>query len=952
MRHLSAALALMACLLAPASAQADFGFQPGAEGFEAIARAEGGAPDTLAGSHPYALTLRLGFEGGDARNLTVAMPPGLLQNPAALDRCTQAQFNTPRSSPFEASRSGEDCPYSSQLGTIDVHTGLGGGSVRRFGVFNLVPAPGVPAQIGFAPYGVPVVLDTGIVAGPEGTYTFTLEAANLTQAFEIQRLDLTLWGTPWGASHDGERGDCLNEAEPEFAWAKCSVGPPVTNRPLAYLTMPTDCGEAMRFTATATAWQQPTPAAAAYESTEGGQPVHPEGCAGLGFGPTSFGQLTDRKASSASGFSFSLANKLESLTFPDERLPSQPRTAVVSLPDGVTVNPSLGVGLGVCTPGQLAAETAFSPPGAGCPSESKIGDFTVRTPLFKGEEELEGAIYIAQPDDPSAPGAENPFDSLLAVYLVAKTPQRGLLVKLAGKLVPDPADGQIVASFDDLPKLPYTELALHFRVGQRAPLITPASCGPALTRIELTPWATGLAPLSSTTASQIETGIGGGPCPSGTPPFAPQAIAGSLNSNSGSYTPFYLHLTRADTEQEITSYSAVLPRGITGRLAGIPFCPDAAIAAARIRSGREETANPSCPAASRIGRTLAGYGVGSALAYAPGGVYLAGPYHGQPLSIVTIDAATVGPFDLGTVVIRSAFEVDPETAQLRIDSAGSDPIPHILGGIPLHLREVRVFIDRPNFTRNATGCEPSQVLSTLTGSGARFGDPSDDSSATVSNHYQLLNCRDLGFRPRLGLRLRGPARRGAFPSLRATYATRGPRDSNLRRIEVDMPHQLFLAQNHIRAVCSRPQFESESCPPGSVYGSAAAFTPLLDQPLRGEVYLRSSENKLPDLVADLRSGSIRIVLEGRIGPSGRGGIQAFFDELPDAPIERFTMLLRGGRQGLLVNSVNVCAHPPSVSVKALGQNNVGATFTTPLRGRCARHAHGARAGHRHREAAS
>lgn len=259
---------------------------------------------------------------------------------------------------------------------------------------------------------------------------------------------------------------------------------------------------------------------------------------------------------------------------------------------------------------------------------------------------------------------------------------------------------------------------------------------------------------------------------------------------------------------------------------------------------------------------------------------------------------------------------------------------------------------RDRFTHNPSSCEASRLESTLTGAGRRLGEDSDDSSATVTEHFQLLNCLTLGFRPKLGLRLLGRTRRGGYPALRATYVSRGARDSNLRRIEVDMPHQLFLAQNHIRRVCTRPAFEAGVCPPGSVYGRAVAYTPLLDQPLRGRVYLRSSSHKLPDLVTDLRSGSIRIVLEGRIGPSKRGGIRAFFDDLPDAPISRFTMLLRGGRHGLLTNSVNVCRRPPVAAVKGLAQNDKGAIFASKLRGRCGKgknggkHGKGKHRGHR------
>ena len=216
----------------------------------------------------------------------------------------------------------------------------------------------------------------------------------------------------------------------------------------------------------------------------------------------------------------------------------------------------------------------------------------------------------------------------------------------------------------------------------------------------LSPWAQGAPERVQATDSPIDSGIEGGPCPTGAPPFEPQAVAGGVNSNVNSYTPYFVHLKRKDTEAEITSYSLVLPKGITGKLAGIPQCSDAAIDAARANSGLGEAANPSCPGASQVGRTETGYGVGSALTYAGGAMYLAGPYHGAPLSLVTINPATVGPFDLGTIVVRSAFDIDPLTAQLRIDSAASDPIPHIIEGIPLHLRDVRVYMDRHEFTHN------------------------------------------------------------------------------------------------------------------------------------------------------------------------------------------------------------------------------------------------------------
>jgi hypothetical protein len=418
--------------------------------------------------------------------------------------------------------------------------------------------------------------------------------------------------------------------------------------------------------------------------------------------------------------------------------------------------------------------------------------------------------------------------------------------------------------------------------------------------------------------------VDGAPCPQGTPAFRPQAQAGSINSQAGAFTPFYIHLTRRDTEQEITSYSTVLPPGLTGQIAGIPYCSDAAIEAARHRGGFEEAENPSCPAASQIGHTVSGYGVGPALNFAPGGLYLAGPFHGSTFSIVALDSAIVGPFDLGTVVVRSAIDVNPQTAQVSLDSAGSDPIPHIIDGIPIHLRDVRVYISKNHFTVNPTSCERSVVSSTLTGSGADFSNPADDTSADAVARYQAFNCASLPFQPQLKLRLRGGTVRGDYPSLRAEVRPR-PGDANISTAKVTLPSSEFLEQSHIKTICTRPQFAREACPAASVYGSAQGFSPLLAQPLEGNVYLRSApDRKLPDLVADLHGGGLglRIEVIGHID-SFHGGLRGTFETIPDAPVSRFVMNLNGGKRGLLVNSVDVCEQPQFGDARFVGYNNIG-----------------------------
>jgi len=929
-------MALAAALLLAAPAQG-FGFMPGAAGFDVQINGEGGTGvDTQAGSHPLSIVTSINFTEGNVRDLHLELPPGLIENPSAVDKCSQAQFQTPRSSPFETSRSGESCPPLSQIGIATLHSSAEGGGSRTFGLFNLTPPRGFPSQIGFNPFGIPITF-TPHIRELGGEYGATLDLTNLSQQIDFQGLTLTIWGTPWGVSHNGQRGECLNEAEPDFPFAKCPVLSGARGHlPFAYLTLPTSCNGPIDFTAVATSWQGATATSTALSRDVSGAPAGLTGCVLLGFEPVVMAQATNPRASSPSGFDFSLSPKEEALTNPSAKVPSQTRKAVVTLPEGMTLNPSLAAGLGSCSPQQYALEAATSPPGGGCPENAKVGTFTVQSPLF--EEPVSGAVYLAKPDDPATDvsGAENPFDSLLAVYLVAKNPRRGVLVKVAGKLTADPASGSLTASFDDLPQLPYANLKFHFREGQRAPLVTPSSCGTLTTGADLTPWNDPGGTVHSAPQFQISKGIGTGEaCPSqGVPPFSPGAVGGSLNSNAGSYTPFYLHLTRADSEQEFTSYSATLPPGLTGKIAGIPYCPDTAIEAAKRRTGREEELHPSCPAASQIGRTVSGYGASQVLAYAPGKLYLAGPYHGSAFSVVAIDSATVGPFDLGVIVVRSAIRVDRRTAQVSIDSAGSDPIPHILAGIPIRLRDVRVYIDRPETTLNPTSCERSVVSSTMTGSGLSTATTTDDDTARVSNFFQVANCLELQFAPQLSLRLKGGTKRGTFPSLRASLRPR-PGDANMARAAVTLPPALFLAQDHIKRVCSRRQFATEECPAASVYGQATAITPLLSRPLRGKVYLRSSDNLLPDLVVALRGDGIAIDVVGRID-SFKGGIRTIFDTVPDAPVTKFSLTLKGGKRSLLVNAADVCASPQRVLARFVGQNNTGEMTRPLLQARCGR----------------
>jgi len=482
--------------------------------------------------------------------------------------------------------------------------------------------------------------------------------------------------------------------------------------------------------------------------------------------------------------------------------------------------------------------------------------------------------------------------------------------------------GQLVSIAKDVPQLPFSSFSFHFREGGRSPLITPPGCGTFHAVAKFTPYSAA-DPVDPAPGEVVERsadftigrGVTGGSCPTGHAPFDPGFQAGTENNQAGSYSPFLMRLTRKDGEQDMGRFSFVLPPGVVAKLAGVPFCPEAAIARAQGRQGAhggtEEIADPSCPAASEIGRTVAGAGVGDQLTHVDGRLYLAGPWHGDPLSAVAITPAVAGPFDAGVVVVREALRLNPVTARAEVDGAASDPIPHILKGIPLNLRDLRVYADRPGFTLNATSCRPLEAEATIWGDGTAL-EPLGQTPVELSSRYQAAGCRALGFKPLLGLRLKGGTRRGAFPALRAAYVPRKHEQANLRRLALTFPSSEFIEQGHFRTICTRVQFAAgpgfgKQCPRGSVYGHVKVFTPLLDEPLSGPVYLRSSNHNLPDAVFALH-GLLDIEVSVRID-SVHGRLRATVQGAPDAPVSRAVVRMAGGQKGLFVNSRSLCFKP-------------------------------------------
>jgi hypothetical protein len=941
-----AANAVSAVSTVPVQSEAvPFGILPG---FIAPLTDEEGKAATLAGSHPYQQTLSFSFTtreaGGEVvndgfpRDFWAELPRGLAGDPGATPvLCTEAQLTG-----FEG------CPLESQVGVADVTiaAGRGNNGVSSTALYNMVPPPGSVAELGtnVATLGLFAHALAGVRSdGDYGVEVVTPDtiALGTNPVFGVQA---QIWGDPSADSHDEVR---------ECKVSGCSADPQET----AFLTTPADCpGTPLGYEALADSWEKPFPAfekqSATYEGTDlVGNPVHNESCGELDFEPTIKVIPTTNVTDSPSGLDVAVHQPQDMKL--SSRSPAPLRDATIRFPAGLAINPAQAAGLGACSEEQIgflgevkAGEEAgrldFSKTPQSCPEAAKIGTLEVTSPALVARNEaheteedvegnpvlepLRGSLYIARP-------FANPFGTLIATYLVVEDEATGIVAKLAGRGELDPQTGQLTTYFKHNPEMPLEDVRVHIFGGSRGAFITPPTCSPEgfKTESELTPWS---APEGKDafpeSGFQTTAAPGGGTCPATEAqlPFAPKLAAGSQSAAAGKFSPLLFKLSREDGSQRLGKIEATLPTGLSARLAGVATCSEADIAKARSREAPEagalEQSDPSCPAASEVGTVTASAGAGPTPYYTTGHAYLAGPYKGAPLSIATIAPAIAGPFDLGTVVVRAGVYLDPATAQGRIVS---DPLPKILDGVPLDVRSVSVRATRPNFTLNPTSCDEKffggQVLSTL-------GQP-----AALKERFQVGGCKSLPFKPKLSTRLFGPIHRGGHPRLKAVFTAKAG-EANTAAISFTLPRSEFIDQAHFRTICTRVQFAAQACPAGSVYGHVKAYTPLLDYPLEGPIYLRSSSHKLPDVVLALQGPAYQplfLEADGRVD-SVKGGLRVRFESVPDAPLSKAIVEMQGGKKGLFQNSTNICKGTHRATLQLDGQNGKVADSNPKLVAQC------------------
>ena len=281
--------------------------------------------------------------------------------------------STPRAPrPSKPSLSGESCPDHSQIGVVTVRT-----SPRRrrhAHLRRLQPraAAGRPFRARLHPLRRADRLRPHTSANRAANTASPSNAANLPQLVDLDGLKLTLWGAPWVASHDAERGNCLNEAEPAAFFAKMLGRRRSQRIPAPRLPDPAHLlrGAArLHRRAPTPGSSRPGASSAVVQPLQPGRPAEARR---LRRGPLPAAalrrSLANPRASSADGFDFnSTPTSRRPTAAANGSPPRRSKKAVVALPEGMTINPSVGAGLGVCTAGQYAAETVASAAGRGLP---------------------------------------------------------------------------------------------------------------------------------------------------------------------------------------------------------------------------------------------------------------------------------------------------------------------------------------------------------------------------------------------------------------------------------------------------------------------------------------------------------------------------------------------------------------------------------------------------------
>jgi hypothetical protein len=708
-----------------------------------------------------------------------------------------------------------------------------GGAESSNPVYNLATAPGEAASFGISQQSFKTKFSGHL--RPDD-YGLEMRQEGMTQLYQFEptvETRLEFWGVP----ADRQVGTSLPR--------------------LAFLTNPTACNGPIAMEVRMRTWQRPTEWGTGTVST--GSPL--TGCQNLLFAPRIGLELEGASADLPTGLGLELV--FPQTTDPDEPATAQMKTARIELPRG------MGVSLAAAQQMRACSDTQFglgSEEPARCPAASKVGTVEIGVPQLA--EPMSGNVYMGQ---------EHP-DDRYRTFVVARS--GSIEAKFVGSMRTDPVSGRLTTVLSDMPQLALSYLLIRFDGGSRALLVAP-ECGPTSVDATLVP-NNGAPPSTIAAKGEIAPRPGrrcGAPAP-----FAPTLSATTSARLGGRPTSFSTIMTRPDGDQAADRFDLVFPAGLSANLASIDRCSEAGVAAG------------DCPASSRLGRAFVDLGSGPETAELEGSSYLTGPYRRAPFGFALILDAKVGPFDLGSITVRTAMRIDPLTGRVSIRS---DSMPQTFEGVPIHFQRIGLDIDRPGLMRTPTSCAPLRLTSTIRST--------EGAVASPAGEFSVHGCVDLPFKPSLGLALtdRSELHRRGRPGLRTTMRSRVG-EANLRSMGLSLPAGLRFSAAGLREICSRRDAFKGRCPKGARVGTGFGQTPLLKEPMKGAIYVVQPEGDgEPDLWANLRGEGVELDVRS-VSVTRHGHVESRFQNLPDMSLGKFRMQLFSGKHGVLVLDHGLC----------------------------------------------
>jgi hypothetical protein len=787
---------------------------------------------------------------GNVKDVRVDAPVGLSVSPEAVPRCQIAEFEK------------NACKPEAKIGTdeITVLVPPGINLTIPATVYNLEQPQGVPAEFGvevsLGPIEKQIYIEGGISWSTD--YHEFFKISNISNELAVVRSRLIF---------EGRAGS-------------------------GFMTLPSTCNGPQTTGLEVDSYQNPGHFLS-YPTTT---PVGGSGCEGVPFKPEIAIRPAPAQSDQPDGATVEV--KVPQNANPAEVNSSTLKDANVTLPSGMTLDPSAANGLEACTDAQFGKGTAHE---VECPLASRIGTVTVETPTLPPKS-LTGYVYVGQPLSTNPESGQE-----YRIFIEAQSPRYGVSVRLLGMVSASASTGQLTTAVLENPQVPFSDFIVTLQGGAKAPLANPLVCGTATTTALLTPYTGGPAanPFAPFT---VDFDGKEGACPSSLPFTLSQSTA-AAPTTGGAATSFMFNLTRGDGQQYLSKVSTTLPPGLVGRIPSVTLC------------GEPQAGRGECTSASQIGTATVSVGAGTDPFTLTGPAYLTGPYAGAPYGLsVAVPAEKVGPFSYGTIVTRATISVNPFTARITV----TGQLLRIVGGVPVRLRTLTVNSNRPNFMLNPTNCG---VLSTDTLLTSTFG-----TTQSLSTPFQATGCSALAFNPKFtaSTNAKTSRARGASLTVKVGYPS-GPQ-ANIKSVIAALPKQLPSRLSTLKNACLEATFNANpsGCPANSRVGEAVVATPVLPDKLAGPaIFVSHGGAAFPDLDLVLQGDGVTVILVGTTNITN-GITTSNFAAVPDVPVSSFELKLPVGPNSVLAAPASLCKQSLVMPTTITAQNGKVIKQNTPI----------------------